>query len=258
MKPTTIWNPAPLLRALDERWWLRHGLFWLAWTGGFTWVFIHNHMAPTLRLAFREVVIGLPVFLAATYTLLYGVLPVLWRGEGQGGRFLLVLGGWLVLGLALTFAYRYAVIVPLHADEHNPFPDYHVVYATGSYFPLLASAGVAASLHAYRLWWRKEQENTRLTQENYQVELQLLKAQIHPHFLFNTLNNLYALTLRQADEAPEMVTRLTGLLRFVVEQGNAPLVSLADEVPGGAAPARHRRARRAAPRPPRNPPAAAP
>ena len=230
MKPPTFWNPAPLLRAVDERWWLRHGLFWLAWTAGFTWVFVHNHMAPTLRLAFREVVVGTPVFLVAAYALLYGVLPVLWRGDEQHGRFLLWLAGWTGLSLAFSFAYRYAVIVPMHVGEHNSFPDYHVVYSSGSFFPLLASTGVAACLHVYRRWWGKEQDNARLTQENYHVELQLLKAQIHPHFLFNTLNNLYALTLRQADEAPEMVTRLSGLLRFVVEQGDAPLVALADEV----------------------------
>ena len=69
-----------------------------------------------------------------------------------------------------------------------------------------------------------------MAQENARAELQLLRAQIHPHFLFNTLNNLYALTLRQADEAPEVVRRLTDLLQFVVEQGNAPLVLLRDEV----------------------------
>ena len=82
----------------------------------------------------------------------------------------------------------------------------------------------------YRHWWRKEQANAQLVQENYRAELQLLKAQIHPHFLFNTLNNLYALTLKQSDQAPEVVARLTGLLRFVVEQGNAALVTLPAEV----------------------------
>jgi LytS/YehU family sensor histidine kinase len=48
--------------------------------------------------------------------------------------------------------------------------------------------------------------------------------------LFSTLNNLYALTLRQADEAPEVVARLLGLLRFVVEQGHAPWVGLRTEL----------------------------
>ena len=229
MTPPPPW-PARTLAALNKRRWLRHGLFWLGWYGFFSWVFVHNHMVPTLRLAFRETLLNLPFQLVLAYSLLGWVLPVLWQPAARWGQLPARLIGWLGLGLLGNFAYRYLVVVPLHADEVNPFPDYHVVLATGSHFPLLAAAGVVACLHVYRHWWRREQDNARLAQENYQAELQLLKAQVHPHFLFNTLNNLYALTLKQSDQAPEVVARLTGLLRFVVEQGDAPLVALADEV----------------------------
>jgi LytS/YehU family sensor histidine kinase len=96
--------------------------------------------------------------------------------------------------------------------------------------PLLVTVGAAACLRLYRQWQQKDLDNSRLTQENYQAELQLLKAQIHPHFLFNTLNNLYALTLKQSEQAPAVVDRLTGLLQFVVEQGRATFVTLPEEV----------------------------
>lgn len=230
MTPRTTFWPALVLEAIDKRRWLRHGLFWLAWDGFFLWVFVHNHMVPTVRIALREMLVNLPLQLGLTYSLLGWVLPVLWRPNVRVGRLLLRLAGWLGLGLLLHFAYRFFIVIPLHAHEVNLFPDYHVVVSSGAHFPLLAVTGVAACLHAYRHWWRKEQDNARLAQENYRAELQLLKAQIHPHFLFNTLNNLYALTLKQSDQAPEVVARLTGLLRFVVEQGDAPLVALADEV----------------------------
>lgn len=89
---------------------------------------------------------------------------------------------------------------------------------------------MAACLRVYRHWRRQALDNARLTSENFEAELQLLNAQVHPNFLFNTLNNLYALTLKQSNRAPEVVDRLTGLLRFVVEQGNAAQVTLRDEV----------------------------
>ncbi len=219
-----------VLQAIDEHFWLRHGLFWLVRTLLMTWLFLYSlHTTTDGGRALRDALILLPPHMLATYALLYGVLPLLWR-NGSRGRFLLLLAGWFGLGLALTFAHRYFIFVPSHHGAPSPFTDYHIVFATGAHMPLLLTAGVAACLRVYRQWRQKERDNAQLTQENYRAELQLLRAQIHPHFLFNTLNNLYALTLKQSDQAPAVVERLAGLLQFVVEQGNAPLVALADEV----------------------------
>ncbi|WP_310391739.1 histidine kinase [Hymenobacter sp.] len=222
---------ARLLQAIDERWWLRHGLFWLVCVALMVLLFLRVLQSTTYPWrALRDAVLLVSVpFMLATYALLYGVLPLLWR-DGRRGSFLARLAGWFAGSLALTFAFRYWVLVPLHRNEFSPFPDGHVVFATGAHTPLLLVAGAAACLKVYRQWRQKELVNLQLTQQNYQAELQLLKAQIHPHFLFNTLNNLYALTLRQADEAPGVVERLSRLLRFVVEQGTAPLVTLPEEV----------------------------
>ena len=66
--------------------------------------------------------------------------------------------------------------------------------------------------------------------EKLTAELQLLKAQVHPHFLFNTLNNLYALTLRKSDGAPEMVLKLSGLLSYMLYECNATEVPLEKEI----------------------------
>ncbi|UOQ99776.1 histidine kinase [Hymenobacter sp. 5317J-9] len=225
-------NPAvaAALRALDERRWLRHGLFWSVRVVLMAWLFLYGLRATTdWRVALHDSLILLPPQMLATYALLYGVLPWLPRPEHRG-RFGLLLLAWLVLGLALTFAHRYYFFVPSHHGRPSAFSDYYLVYATGAHMPLLLTAGVAACLRVYRQRQRQAHRNAQLAQENFQAELQLLRAQIHPHFLFNTLNNLYSLTLKQSDQAPVVVERLTGLLHFVVEQGNAPLVPLADEV----------------------------
>ncbi|MBC8082741.1 MAG: histidine kinase, partial [Hymenobacter sp.] len=221
---------ARFLRALDERWWLRHGLFWLVDLAWVTWFLVFQlRIATNWQAALHTALLLPPLRLVLTYTLLYGVLPRLWLDTGRG-RFLGLLAAWFWLGLALNFAYRYWVLIPSHEGVASTFQDFNIVFATGSQMPLLLTAGLAACLRLYRQWRQKDLDNVRLTQENARAELQLLRAQVHPHFLFNTLNNLYALTLRQSDQAPVVVERLTGLLQFVVKQGTAPLVSLPDEV----------------------------
>ena len=221
---------APVLRALDERWWLRHGLFWAVRTGLMTALFLFGlHSTTDWRVALRDSLILWPPLLLTTYSLLYGVLPRLGQA-GQRGPFAGLLAAWLGLGLALTFAHRYYVFVPSHDGRPSPFSDYYVVYATGAHMPLLLTAAVAACLRVWRQHRRQAHANAELALANGQAELQLLRAQIHPHFLFNTLNTLYALALKQSAQAPAAVERLTGLLHFVVEQGSAPLVPLADEV----------------------------
>jgi len=57
-----------------------------------------------------------------------------------------------------------------------------------------------------------------------------LKAQIHPHFLFNTLNNLYGLTLEKSDEAPDLVLKLSEILDYILYRCDAKRVLLSEEL----------------------------
>jgi LytS/YehU family sensor histidine kinase len=60
--------------------------------------------------------------------------------------------------------------------------------------------------------------NAAVVREKAKAELQLLKSQIHPHFLFNTLNNVYFLTLTTSEKAPEMLEKLTDMLRYNIKR----------------------------------------
>lgn len=79
----------------------------------------------------------------------------------------------------------------------------------------------------------RQQQESRLAHiqhQQIQTELQLLQQQINPHFLFNTLNNLYALCLMKSDSAPTLILQLADLLRYVVYQGQQPRVTLQQEL----------------------------
>lgn len=70
----------------------------------------------------------------------------------------------------------------------------------------------------------------RLERENLHLEVNFLKAQINPHFLFNTLNNLYTMVVKQDARAPDMVQHLAALMHYTVYQAQVPLVPLAQEL----------------------------
>jgi len=73
-------------------------------------------------------------------------------------------------------------------------------------------------------------ELLKLQKEKLQLELNALKAQIHPHFLFNTLNNLYSLTLKNSEKASEVVLKLSDIMRYVLYQANEQQVDLKKEI----------------------------
>lgn len=73
-------------------------------------------------------------------------------------------------------------------------------------------------------------ETEEVAREKARAELQLLKAQIHPHFLFNTLNNIYFFTLNVSPHAPGMIKKLSGLLHYILHECDQPLVPLEKEL----------------------------
>jgi len=78
-------------------------------------------------------------------------------------------------------------------------------------------------------WHQKNSQLIQLEKENIQTELNLLKQQIDPHFLFNTLNNLYALCRKKSDLAPDVVLQLAELMRYVVYRGKESYVLCSEE-----------------------------
>lgn len=70
----------------------------------------------------------------------------------------------------------------------------------------------------------------QLKNEKMKAELMLLKSQINPHFFFNTLNNLYGLTVEKSDLAPEVVLKISDMMRYTIYEGQKDQVPLRDEL----------------------------
>lgn len=91
-------------------------------------------------------------------------------------------------------------------------------------------AGASTVYKIFNDWFIHVSEKQELEKQTMQSELRFLKSQINPHFLFNTLNNLYALTLKKSDKAPEIVIKLSEMMRYMLYECNEKRVMLSKEV----------------------------
>lgn len=83
--------------------------------------------------------------------------------------------------------------------------------------------GFVLAMKLAKMWYERREATL-------QSELSALKAQVHPHFLFNTLNNLYALSLNQSQKSPQLILNLSNILRYMLYECDASEVSLSKEV----------------------------
>lgn len=94
--------------------------------------------------------------------------------------------------------------------------------------------GAVMAVSIFFQFWYQQQERERRQQAflhaQQSAQIQFLKAQINPHFLFNTLNNIYALAVLGSEKTPEMIQKLSELLRYVIYESQASQVSLEKEL----------------------------
>jgi hypothetical protein len=105
--------------------------------------------------------------------------------------------------------------------------------------PLLAPGNIAVFMLVFvfstgikviNQWLRSEQRNKEIANEKLQAELSFLKAQINPHFLFNTLNNIYALASTQSEHTAAAVMKLSNIMRYVLTEARNDMVPLEKEI----------------------------
>lgn len=103
-------------------------------------------------------------------------------------------------------------------------------FFTYNFLLIIFTVLLTTSIKLFRNWYLKEQTNKELQKLNIESELRFLKSQINPHFLFNNLNNLYALTLKQSELAPDAVLKLSNILRFGLYESQKQKVSIEDDI----------------------------
>lgn len=93
----------------------------------------------------------------------------------------------------------------------------------------LGVIGLAVAVRMTERWYRDEKKRDEMEKAATEAELVALKSQVNPHFLFNTLNNIYSLIQIDQDKAQEAVHDLSGMLRYVLYDSEKPSVPLSKE-----------------------------
>ena len=198
---------------------LLHLLFWIIIVTYFAWGF---GFGVTYKASFLNASFYLPGFILVVYSLVYFLIPRYLINK----KYIQFFAGLLFL-LAICSAYSWLIQLKLSAN--SAFPGYTM--STGrTILPFVHVAGIAISINLLNHWYKQKQKTTEAQKEKISAELDLLKSQIHPHFLFNTLNNLYAYTLESSEKAPEIILKLSNLLRFMIYDSNVAFIPLDKEI----------------------------
>ena len=123
--------------------------------------------------------------------------------------------------------------MPRHMPmQAHPLPDMQNPGITFPVMMFLRGGSIFQFLLVFFLSFlmRVNQRLNTIQSEKLKTEVSYLKAQINPHFLFNTLNSLYALTLERSDAAPEAVLKLSSMMRYVVTESSRDIVPLENEI----------------------------
>jgi LytS/YehU family sensor histidine kinase len=94
----------------------------------------------------------------------------------------------------------------------------------------LTVSGFFVAIKLVKHWYLKSSENERLEKEKLRAELELLKNQLHPHFMFNTLNSIYSMALRNSSQTAEAIHKLSNLMRYMITECNMPAIALEQEI----------------------------
>ena len=103
-------------------------------------------------------------------------------------------------------------------------------YSNINFTGAIPTCALMLAIKYYKNWVIKQSRTEQLSRENIQAELQLLKAQVHPHFLFNTLNNIYSFVLTKDSRAAALVDKLAGMIDYMRTEGENSLVLLEKEI----------------------------
>lgn len=207
---------------------LRHVVFWVADIINYLVVVSINteiNATEVYRILFR-----IPLVMLATYFILYYLLPRLTKEYNKGTLFLWVIAIVAFLGIGIRY-YKYYILFPLiDPGQKIDFDIWDFRRVVLEILNGMVVISMAIAIKVIKNKIRLEQEKEQLIQEKKSAELSFLKAQMHPHFLFNTLNTLYSETLHDSRKAEQVVLHLSDLLRFILDECNRPLIALEKEI----------------------------
>jgi len=202
----------------------------LFWIGYFTFNTIRwGSFYSDYAYSFKSNLIEFPFHIALSYIFIFYLLPKLFNGKVVDFFTLLIiiLGITLVLKFLVAYYFTSGDVMPEFAGITSKID---LTYATSV---ILGEIYVITFVTAIKLAidWIKQKEYLAETNEMLlENELKYLRSQIQPHFFFNTLNNLYSLTIDKSDKAPDLILKLSDLMKYFLYETGKEFQTLENEI----------------------------
>lgn len=204
-----------------------HLLFWLTY-----WIMI-SFFQGLYDLDFSKMLLSsltqLPLTIISTYIFIYLILPFIYKKK----VLLFILYSGLLLSCSVILrriSIEYIQFPLFFADSSYTFNFWDWYRIGGHFVQTIEVIGIVSGIKYYRDWNRNRDKIEALTIEKKAAELSFLRAQVHPHFLFNTLNSIYYEVLKKSDKAEELVIQLSELLRYTLYECKGDFIYLHKEI----------------------------
>lgn len=161
-------------------------------------------------------------YLAAAQLINYGLLPHLFYRNKNFQFF-----------ISVAVLITVVILVDEYILEKIYFPETRGTYFPGTWFTLIETLPIIIVMVSFKFAWdfnKKQTEIEKLKSLVKENELQFLKSQINPHFLFNNLNNLYSYAIENSPKTPSIILELSSVLRYMLYDCKENFVLLSKEV----------------------------
>lgn len=215
---------------------LQHILFWLLFL--LLNVALRMAFAAPTDLAYPPMLRFFRFTLNESVFLIWKILPFYFIFHYLLPKYLakskyLQLSFFLLLTFAISiYGYR-SMIAPMSNFLYNESPDFKIFSLNRAFYTLMdiiPVIGIAAAVKLLKGRIVNQRKMQALQQEKLAAELNFLKAQSNPHFLFNTLNNLYGLARRNDQNTASFIMKLSNIMRYILQECSSPSIPIEREV----------------------------
>jgi len=202
---------------------LHHILFWLSYV--VFWVLTGLGSGLSVKDLLINIAAPLTFHAAAAYFNLYVLIPLLLQKKYYVAYSLSLLMTISLVTYPLIFT-----IYELNRSVASAASVWTVRFFVINAVSVSYTVIITSALKLFFDWYNKESEARKLDALNTETELKYLKSQINPHFLFNSLNNLYSLALKKSDDSPKAIVMLSDILRYLLYESAEKRVLLEKEL----------------------------
>jgi two-component system LytT family sensor kinase len=205
----------------------QHLLYWIVYVCFFG--FIWGTYDYDFRKTFSIELVSLPAKVLFVYFIIYFLMPA-YLFKGRRWQFcLLFFLSLLVASVMLRVLDNY-VVIDFFLPHWIKSPLLNPITLLSATLKLMAVLTIPAMVNLMNNFSRIQRRQQELEKEKLEADLNFLKNQIHPHFLFNSLNSLYSLMLKKSDDAIDFFLQLSALLRYLLYESNTQRNELQKEV----------------------------